>query len=172
MALNNYKIIHISDLHLGGFNNVGKLEEAIEMINSESPDLVVFTGDLVNNYYEEAIPYIDSLKKIKSKDGKLSILGNHDYCDYVMLKRDSQEWKTNFKKLFIHAQCPTQYNLSRIVSLQSYRALHRGYKLYASRLLVLISVDVVLNLLKAIRIYWAYVALLHRHLLQHAKTRV
>ena len=66
LALNNYKIIHISDLHLGGFNNVGKLEEAIEMINSESPDLVVFTGDLVNNYYEEAVPYIDALKKISS----------------------------------------------------------------------------------------------------------
>jgi len=99
LALNNYKIIHISDLHLGGFNNVGKLEEAIEMINSESPDLVVFTGDLVNNYYDEAVPYIDALKKIKSKDGKLSILGNHDYGDYTGMKRDSAEWKTNFRKL-------------------------------------------------------------------------
>ena len=49
-AFNNYKIIHISDLHLGSFNDVEKLEEAIEMINSENPDLVVFTGDLVNNY--------------------------------------------------------------------------------------------------------------------------
>jgi len=99
VALNNYKIIHISDLHLGSFNNIDKFNEAVEMINAENADLVVFTGDLVNNYHEEAIPYIDSLKKIKSKDGKISILGNHDYCDYVMLKRDSQEWKTNFKKL-------------------------------------------------------------------------
>ena len=99
VALNNYKIIHISDLHLGSFNNIDKFNEAVEMINAENADLVVFTGDLVNNYHEEAIPYIDALKKIKSKDGKLSILGNHDYCDYVMLKRDSQEWKTNFKKL-------------------------------------------------------------------------
>ena len=99
VELNNYKIIHISDLHLGSFNNIDKFNEAVEMINAENADLVVFTGDLVNNYHEEAIPYIDSLKKIKSKDGKISILGNHDYCDYVMLKRDSQEWKTNFKKL-------------------------------------------------------------------------
>ena len=99
VALNNYKIIHISDLHLGSFNNIDKFNEAVEMINAENADLVVFTGDLVNNYHEEAIPYIDSLKKIKSKDGKISILGNHDYCDYVMLQRDSQEWKTNFKKL-------------------------------------------------------------------------
>ena len=97
--LNNYKIIHISDLHLGSFNDVDKFNEAIDMINAENADLVVFTGDLVNNYYDEAIPYIDALKRIKSKDGKLSILGNHDYCDYVGLRRDSQEWKTNFKKL-------------------------------------------------------------------------
>jgi len=97
--LNNYKIIHISDLHLGSFNNIDKFNEAIEMINAENADLVVFTGDLVNNFYDEAVPYIDALKRIKSKDGKISILGNHDYCDYVMLKRDSIEWKTNFKKL-------------------------------------------------------------------------
>jgi uncharacterized protein len=99
IVLNNYKIIHISDLHLGSFNDVDKFNEAIEMINAENADLVVFTGDLVNNYYDEAIPYIDALKRIKSKDGKISILGNHDYCDYAMLKRDSKKWKTNFKKL-------------------------------------------------------------------------
>ena len=99
VELNNYKIIHISDLHLGSFSNVDKLKEAIEMINSENADLVVFTGDLVNNYYNEAIPYIDALKGIKSNDGKLSILGNHDYCDYGNLKRNSDEWRANFENL-------------------------------------------------------------------------
>ena len=99
LALNNYKIIHISDLHLGSFNSVERLEEAVAMINSENPDLVVFTGDLVNNYYDEAIPYTNALKKIKSKDGKLSILGNHDYGDYTNLKRNSDAWQTNFDRL-------------------------------------------------------------------------
>ena len=98
-ALNNYKIVHISDLHLGSFKNVDKLNEAIDMINIEDPDLVVFTGDLVNNYYDEAIPYIDCLKKIKAKDGKFSILGNHDYGDYAIRNRNSNEWKNNFNKL-------------------------------------------------------------------------
>ena len=93
------KIIQISDLHLGSFNDVGKLEKVVEMINNEKPDIVVFTGDLVNNYYHEAIPYINTLKKIEAKDGKFSILGNHDYCDYVMLKRSSEKWKENFKQL-------------------------------------------------------------------------
>ena len=97
--LDNYKIIHISDLHLGSFNNVKELEIVVEMINEENPDLVVFTGDLVNNYYHEALPYVETLKKIKAKDGKYSVLGNHDYCDYVMLKRSSKEWKDNFNNL-------------------------------------------------------------------------
>ena len=99
IKLENYKIIQISDLHLGSFNNVEKLEEAVKIINDEKPDMVVFTGDLVNNYYYEAIPYLNTLKKIKAKDGKFSVLGNHDYCDYVMLKRDSKEWQRNFQEL-------------------------------------------------------------------------
>ncbi len=95
----NYKIIHISDLHLGSFNNIEKLEEVVSMINDENPDLLVFTGDLVNNYYFEVLPYVETLKKLKAKDGKYSVLGNHDYCDYVGWSRDSDEWKDNFKKL-------------------------------------------------------------------------
>ena len=97
--LNNYKIIQISDLHLGSFNNIEKFNEAVEIINAEEPDLVVFTGDLVNNFYEEAIPYINSLKKIKAKDGKFSVLGNHDYGDYAIRDRSSKEWKNNFNNL-------------------------------------------------------------------------
>ena len=98
-SLTDYKIIHISDLHLGSFNDVEKLEDVVQKINDENPDLIVFTGDLVNNYYNEALPYVETLAKLKAKDGKFSVLGNHDYCDYVMLKRDSQQWKDNFNNL-------------------------------------------------------------------------
>tara|TARA_B100000900_G_scaffold301590_1_gene260159 strand:- start:344 stop:1570 length:1227 start_codon:yes stop_codon:yes gene_type:complete len=97
--LNNYKIVHISDLHLGSFNNIDKLNEVVNIINNEEPDLVVFTGDLVNNFYEEAVPYLDGLKKIKAKDGKFSVLGNHDYGDYAIRNRSSKEWKNNFNNL-------------------------------------------------------------------------
>lgn len=97
--LSNYKIVHISDLHLGSFNSTKKLEDIVTMINNEAPNMVVFTGDLVNNYYHEAIPYVNILKKIKAKHGKYSVLGNHDYCDYVMLKRESKKWKENFNSL-------------------------------------------------------------------------
>ena len=97
--LKGFKIVHFSDLHLGSFNSINKLEEVVELINNEDPDMVVFTGDLVNNFYNEAIPYVNTLNKINSKYGNYSVLGNHDYCDYVGLKRSSQQWKDNFNNL-------------------------------------------------------------------------
>ena len=118
-GIENYKIVQISDLHLGSFSDVTKLEEVVEMINEEKPDMVVFTGDLVNNYYHEALPYVDTLKRIEAKDGKFAILGNHDYCDYVMLKRDSKEWKENFKNLLAlekEAGFDLLLNESRLIS--------------------------------------------------------
>ena len=97
--LEGLKIVQISDLHLGGFNSIEKLEEVVKMINDQKPDIFVFTGDLVNNYFNEAVPYIDTLKKINAKYGKYSVLGNHDYCDYVGWKRSSEKWKDNFNSM-------------------------------------------------------------------------
>ena len=103
--LKGFKIVHISDLHLGSFNSINKLEEVVELINNEDPDMVVFTGDLVNNFYNEALPYVNTLNKINSKYGNYSVLGNHDYCDYVGLKRNSQQWKDNFNNMLnIHKE--------------------------------------------------------------------
>ena len=95
----DYKIVHLSDLHIGSFNSVEKVQEIVNMVNDQNPDLIVFTGDLVNNYYNEVLPYVDVLKKLKAKDGKYSVLGNHDYCDYVGWKRSSVEWKKNFENM-------------------------------------------------------------------------
>ena len=97
--LKDFKIVQISDLHLGSFSSVKKLEEVVEIINNEKADLVVFTGDLVNNFHNEALPYISTLKKIKSNYGNYSVLGNHDYCDYVGWKRSSKKWKDNFNEM-------------------------------------------------------------------------
>ena len=97
--LKGFKIVHISDLHLGSFNSIEKLEKVVNIINNQNPDIVVFTGDLVNNFHNEALPYVETLSKIKSKYGNFSVLGNHDYCDYVGWKRNSDKWKENFSKM-------------------------------------------------------------------------
>lgn len=92
-GFNGYKIVQISDLHVGSFVSTEPLEEAVKIINELKPDLILFTGDLVNNKAEEVLPHKPALSKLKAKHGIYSTLGNHDYGDYVMW--DSQEEKMN-----------------------------------------------------------------------------
>lgn len=78
-----FRIVQISDLHLGSWASARPLQEAVEMVNSLDPDLVVFTGDLVNFTTDEALKFKKELVQIKAKHGIFAILGNHDYGDYI-----------------------------------------------------------------------------------------
>lgn len=82
-ALKGLRIVHISDIHAGSFNRTAPLRKAIEMINRQEPDLVFFTGDLVNYRSDEMLPYTEVFKDIRARYGVFSVLGNHDYGDYV-----------------------------------------------------------------------------------------
>ncbi len=77
------KIVQISDMHVGSFLTSDPLEDAFKMVAELKPDLIFFTGDLVNDISEEALPHQETLKKLSAKYGVYSILGNHDYGDYV-----------------------------------------------------------------------------------------
>ncbi|PTM11403.1 MAG: phosphoesterase [Bacteroidetes bacterium] len=97
-AFDGYKITQISDLHIGSFDNKEKVEYAIDLINEQASDALLFTGDMVNNRADEMLSWKDSFAKLNAKDGMYSILGNHDYGDYV--NWDSEELKTqNLKNL-------------------------------------------------------------------------
>ena len=97
-ALEGLKIIQISDIHSGSFSDKEPLKKAVELINSLKPDLFFFTGDLVNNKASEYLPYIEVFKDIKAEYGQYSILGNHDYGDY--LEWDTPELKNeNFQSV-------------------------------------------------------------------------
>lgn len=80
--LQGLKIVQISDIHSGTFDSVEQVEKGIRMINDLQPDLVLFTGDLVNYHMDEIDPYVDAFSKIDAKYGKYAILGNHDYYGY------------------------------------------------------------------------------------------
>ncbi|WP_295203614.1 metallophosphoesterase [uncultured Chryseobacterium sp.] len=82
-SFRGYKIVQISDVHSGSFSDPSRLEHAIHLINEQKPDLVLFTGDMVNNVAEEFKPFIPLFSTIKANDGKFAVLGNHDYADYV-----------------------------------------------------------------------------------------
>ena len=99
-GFNGYKIVQISDLHVGSFVSTEPLEEAVKIINDQKPDLILFTGDLVNNKAEEVLPHKSTLSKLKAKYGIYSTLGNHDYGDYVMW--DSPEEKMNNLRTLIN----------------------------------------------------------------------
>ncbi|RED50509.1 metallophosphoesterase [Seonamhaeicola aphaedonensis] len=90
-AFDGYRITQISDIHSGSFDNKDKVSYAIDLINEQESDVILFTGDMVNNKADEMKPYIPVFSKLHAKDGKYSVLGNHDYGDYVHW--DSKEAK-------------------------------------------------------------------------------
>lgn len=78
------KVLQISDLHVGSWDNKDAIEKGIEIINQQEYDILLFTGDFVNTLATEANPWIETLQKIKTpKYGKYAVLGNHDYGEYV-----------------------------------------------------------------------------------------
>ncbi|UQB70386.1 metallophosphoesterase [Epilithonimonas zeae] len=89
-SFKGYKIVQISDVHSGSFQNPKKLQHAIDLINEQNADLVLFTGDMVNNYADEFVPFIDLFSQIKGKDGKFAVLGNHDYGEYGEWKNEEE----------------------------------------------------------------------------------
>ena len=91
-AFDGFTITQISDVHSGSFDNPDKIEYAIDLINQQKTDLILFTGDIVNTHAKEMHPWITTFNKIENHPfGKYAVLGNHDYGEYVT-------WKTKEEK--------------------------------------------------------------------------
>lgn len=100
-AFDGFTITQLSDIHSGSFDNEAAMQRGIDLAQSQKSDLFVFTGDLVNNHAEEIEQYIDNFSKLRSPYGQYSILGNHDYGDYV--EWESQQQKAdNLERLKKH----------------------------------------------------------------------
>ncbi len=82
-AFHGYRITQISDVHSGSFDSRKEIEYAVNLVNQQGGDAIMFTGDLVNNKTEEMYPWKDLFGTLKARDGVFSVLGNHDYGDYV-----------------------------------------------------------------------------------------
>jgi uncharacterized protein len=113
-----FKIVQLSDIHAGSFKDFAAVQRGIDLAIAQKPDLFVFTGDLVNHRADEIEPFVDRFKDIKANYGQFSILGNHDYGDYVPW--DSQQAKKeNFEKLkSLHAQMGYQLLMNENVTIQ------------------------------------------------------
>lgn len=98
-AFDGFTITQISDVHSGSFDNPDKINYAIDLINEQNSDMILFTGDIVNTHANEMHPWIETFKRIKEhKYGKYSVLGNHDYGEYVTWPSDAQK-EQNFKDI-------------------------------------------------------------------------
>ncbi len=97
-AFDGFTITQISDIHSGSFDSPEKITYGIDLINEQQSDVILFTGDIVNNIAEEMDDYIPYFKKLKAKHGKYSVLGNHDYGEYVRWKT-AEEKEINFQAI-------------------------------------------------------------------------
>jgi len=101
-VFDGFKVVQISDMHLGSLALDNELvDKGVAMINALTPDLILFTGDLVNDKAIETEPWVEKLSKLRANHGMYSVLGNHDYGDYA--RWDSEEAKAqNMKDLIAH----------------------------------------------------------------------
>ena len=98
-AFDGFKITQISDVHSGSFDNAEKINYAIDLVNEEDSDMILFTGDIVNTHATEMHPWIDTFKRIKKHAyGKYAVLGNHDYGEYVTWPNEKEK-EANFQAI-------------------------------------------------------------------------
>ncbi|MBI1315780.1 metallophosphoesterase [bacterium] len=126
-AFDGYRIAQISDIHSGSFDNAKAVERGVEMLRKEQPDLLLFTGDLVNDKAEEMAPWEELFGRLNARDGQFSVLGNHDYGDYTAWPT-SEAKQRNLLELFeVHHRIG--FDLLR----NEHRVIERnGDKLYLS----------------------------------------
>lgn len=119
-AFDGYTITQISDIHSGSFTNAEKVKYAVDLVNEQKSDVILFTGDLVNNLTAEMNEWKRVFSSISAKDGVFSILGNHDYGDYV--KWDNEE----LKKANLTALKDLQKEMGWDLLLNEHRILERN----------------------------------------------
>ena len=117
-AFDGFTITQISDVHAGSFHNRKAVKKGIDLIHKQQSDLFVFTGDLVNNKASEIVPWMDLFSTIKAPFGQFSVLGNHDYGDYVKWESEANK-RANLEQLkSLHGQMGYRLLLDEHVKLE------------------------------------------------------
>ena len=133
-AFDGFTITQISDIHSGSFDSVEKVNYGIDLINKQKSDVILFTGDLVNNTAAEVLPWIPHFSKISAPHGVFSVLGNHDYGDYM--RWESPEQKVENIKALYQAQKDMGWDLllneSRFIEKEGQRLAIMGVENWGS----------------------------------------
>ncbi len=117
-AFNGFKIVQLSDIHVGSFSDTNALNRAFDIVMEHKPDLILFTGDLVNNHSDETNDFTQVFSRLKAPHGVYSVLGNHDYGDYIQWDSDADK-KANLARLkSIQAQVGWKLLMNEHVTLE------------------------------------------------------
>jgi predicted MPP superfamily phosphohydrolase len=117
-AFRGLKIAHISDIHCGSFDDREAVKRGVDKLMNQQPDLILFTGDLVNNVADEMKDYMDVFNKLNAPLGVYSVFGNHDYGDYIHWN-SPQEKRDNLQRLKeIHSELGWRLLLNEHVAIE------------------------------------------------------
>lgn len=120
-SFRGYRIAHISDLHVGTFGtDTTHVRRIVEHVNALQPDLIVFTGDIVNLSPDELTPFLTILSQLRAPDGVMAVLGNHDYCLYAS-DHSPAAVRRNVARL-----CQMERSMGWQLLMNEHRTLHRG----------------------------------------------
>lgn len=97
-SFDGFTITQISDIHVGSFSSPSELKKGFQLANDLNSDLLVFTGDIVNTMANEVEPFLTDFSKLRAREGKYAILGNHDYGDYYRWESQTDKFN-NLKHL-------------------------------------------------------------------------
>lgn len=117
-AFDGFTITQLSDIHAGSFSSRNGVEKGIALVNKQNSDLLLFTGDLVNNKASEMDPWIDTFSQLKAPYGKYSVLGNHDYGDYTKWENKSDKYANLNRLKKIHREIGFHLLLNESVNVE------------------------------------------------------
>ncbi|WP_346316211.1 metallophosphoesterase [Chitinophaga sp. YIM B06452] len=116
-AFDGFTITQLSDVHSGSLSDVKGVQKGLDMADAQNSDLLLFTGDLVNNMASEMMPWIPLFEKLKAPYGKYSVLGNHDYGDYIRWESEIAKAANLNQLKEIHAEIGFRLLLNESVTI-------------------------------------------------------
>jgi predicted MPP superfamily phosphohydrolase len=117
-AFDGFTVTQLSDIHSGSFTSKKGVEKGVSLVNEQNSDVILFTGDLVNNEAAEMDPWISTFAKLKASSGKYSVLGNHDYGDYKRWENESDKYANLNRLKNVHKEIGFKLLLNEAVTIE------------------------------------------------------
>jgi predicted MPP superfamily phosphohydrolase len=117
-AFDGFTITQLSDIHAGSFESKKGVEKGIALVNKQNSDLILFTGDLVNNKASEMEPWMSTFARLKAPFGKYAVLGNHDYGDYAKWDTEQEKHANLVRLKSIHQEIGFKLLLDEAVTIK------------------------------------------------------